>query len=140
MPAPPEWKTIMDTDELAIRELIDTWLRATRDGEVETVLELMTPDVVFLVAGQPAMRGREAFEQGLRGVLATHAIESSSEIEEIAVAGDFAYCRTRLSVTITSKHGNTPMQRTGHTLSILRKNAEGRWQLARDANLLGAPA
>jgi uncharacterized protein (TIGR02246 family) len=92
------------------------------------------------VAGQPAMRGREAFEKGLRGVLATHAIESSSEIEEIAVAGDFAYCRTRLSVTITSKHGNTPMQRTGHTLSILRKNAQGRWQLARDANLLGAPA
>ena len=129
----------MNTDELAIRELIDTWLRATREGAVETVLELMTPDVVFLVAGQPAMQGREAFEKGLRGMLASHAIESSSEIEEIAVAGDFAYCRTRLSVTITSKHGNTPMQRTGHTLSILRKNEDGRWQLARDANLLGAP-
>lgn len=129
----------MNTDELAIRELIDTWLRATREGEVETVLELMTPDVVFLVAGQPAMQGREAFEKGLRGMLATHAIDSSSEIEEIAVAGDFAYCRTRLSVTVTSKHGNTPMQRTGHTLSILRKNEDGRWQLARDANLLGTP-
>ena len=129
----------MDTDEQAIRQLIDTWLRATRDGDVDTVLDLMTPDVVFLVAGQPAMQGREAFEKVLRGMLSTHGIDSSSEIEEVCVAGDFAYCRTRLSVTVTSKHGATPMQRTGHTLSILRKSPDGKWQLARDANLLGAP-
>lgn len=129
----------MDTDEQAIRQLIDTWLRATREGDVDTVLDLMTPDVVFLVAGQPAMQGREAFEKVLRGMLSTHGIDSSSEIEEVCVAGDFAYCRTRLSVTVTSKHGATPMQRTGHTLSILRKSPDGKWQLARDANLLGAP-
>jgi uncharacterized protein (TIGR02246 family) len=129
----------MDTDEQAIRQLIDTWLRATREGDVDTVLELMTPDAVFLVAGQPAMQGRETFEKVLRTTLSTHGIDSSSEIEEVCVAGDFAYCRTRLSVTITSKHGATPMRRTGHTLSILRKNADGKWQLARDANLLGAP-
>ncbi len=129
----------MDTDEQAIRHLIDTWLRATREGDVDTVLDLMTPDVVFLVAGQPAMQGREAFEKVLRGMLSSHGIDSSSEIEEVCVAGDFAYCRTRLSVTVTSKHGATPMQRTGHTLSILRKSQDGKWQLARDANLLGAP-
>jgi uncharacterized protein (TIGR02246 family) len=129
----------MNTDEQAIRDLIDTWLRATREGDVDTVLDLMTNDVVFLVAGQPAMHGRAAFEQSLRGVLSSHAIESQSEIEEIEVAGDFAWCRTRLSVTITSKHGNTPMQRSGHTLSILRKEKDGKWRLARDANLLGAP-
>ena len=129
----------MESDEQAIRALIATWLRATREGDVDTVLGLMTPDVVFLVPGQPAMQGRAAFEQGLRGMLATHAIDSSSEIDEVCVAGDMAYCRTRLSVTVTSKHGATPVQRTGHTLSILRRGADGKWQLARDANLLGAP-
>ena len=129
----------MDTDEQAIRDLIGTWLRATREGDVETVLDLMTPDVVFLVPGQPAMHGREAFEKVLRSMLASHEIDSSSEIEETCVAGDFAYCRTRLSVTVTSKHGATPVLRTGHTLSILRKGEGGKWRLARDANLLGAP-
>jgi uncharacterized protein (TIGR02246 family) len=129
----------MDKDEEEIRNLLETWLSATRAGDVERVLGLMTPDVVFLVPGQPAMIGRAAFETVLRGMLATHAIESSSEIEEIAVAGDMAYSRTRLSVTVTSKHGGTPLQRSGHTLSILRKGDDGRWRLARDANLLGAP-
>ena len=125
-------------DEQAIRSLIDAWLRATREGDVDAVLELMTPDVVFMVPGQPTMHGREAFGQRLRALLSTHAVESSGEIEEICVAGDLAYCRTKLSVTVITKHGATPMQRTGHTLSILRKAVDGRWQLTRDANSLAA--
>jgi uncharacterized protein (TIGR02246 family) len=132
-------ETAMNKDEQEIRDLITNWLVATRAGDVERVLELMTPDVVFLVPGQPAMIGRDAFEKVLRGMLSTHAIESSSEIEEITVSGDIAYSRTRLSVTVTSKHGSTPLQREGHTLSILRKGDDGRWRVSRDANLLGAP-
>ena len=129
----------MSADEMAIRQLIERWLQATRDGDVDAVLALMAPDVVFLVAGQPPMQGRDAFERSLRGVLAAHAIESTSTIEEVVVAGDMAYCRTQLAVTIISKHGQLPLQRTGHTLSILRKQ-DGAWRLTRDANLLGSPA
>ena len=129
----------MSDDEEAIRQLIGTWLSATQAGDVDTVLTLMAPDVVFLVAGQPPMHGRDAFEQGLRAILTTHAIESTSEIDEIAVEGNMAYCRTRLEVTVTSKHGGTPLLRKGHTLSILRKGGDGKWLLTRDANML-APA
>lgn len=51
-----------------------------------------------------------------------------------------AYCRTRLTVTIISKHGKLPLRRTGLTLSILRKGANGKWLLTRDANMLSASA
>jgi uncharacterized protein (TIGR02246 family) len=130
----------MNNDEQAIRDLIAKWLYATQAGDVDSVLELMTPDVVFLVPGQPAVKGRDAFAQALRNMLATHAIESHSDIEEIEVSGDMAYSRTKLSVTVTSKHGGTPILRSGHTLSILRKGADGRWRLSRDANLLAPTA
>jgi uncharacterized protein (TIGR02246 family) len=126
----------MDKDEQAIRSLIATWLRATREGDVDTVLDLMTPDVVFLVPGQEPMQGRDAFAVSLRAVLGTHAIESASDIDEIVVMGDLAYCRTRLKVTVTSKHGGTPMLRSGHTLSIMRRCEDGKWRLARDANMV----
>ena len=129
----------MDADKDAIRRLIETWLDATRAGDVDTVLGLMAPDVVFLVAGQPPMQGRDAFETALRTILTTHAIESKSAIDEIAVEGNMAYCRTQLEVTVTSKHGGTPLLRKGHTMSILRKSG-GKWLLTRDANMLGAPA
>lgn len=126
----------MDKDAQAIRNLIETWLRATREGDVDTVLDLMTPDVVFLVPGHESMQGRDAFAASLRAVLGTHAIESASEIDEIVVSGDLAYCRTRLKVTVTSKHGGTPMLRSGHTLSIMRRCEDGKWRLARDANMV----
>jgi ketosteroid isomerase-like protein len=38
-------------------------------------------------------------------------------------------------MTITPP-GGAPMRRAGYTLTILRKGSDGRWRLARDANLL----
>jgi ketosteroid isomerase-like protein len=61
-------------------------------------------------------------------------IDGHSDIEEIQIVGDTAYVRTRLAVTVTSPQGETN-RRAGYTLSVLRKS-QGRWQIARDANLL----
>lgn len=122
-------------DEQAIRTLIATWLSETRAGNVDAVLELMAPDAIFLIAGQPPMVGREVFADNLRKVLSDNAIDSNSIVDEVVVAGDIAYSRSRLEVTISSKHGQTPMRRSGHTLSVYRKS-EGKWRLIRDANML----
>ena len=130
----------MNNDEQAIRQLSETWLNATQAGNVDTVLSLMAEDAMFLSAGQEPMVGRDAFARGLVKVLSEHVIESNSEIVEIVVSGDLAYCRTKLAVTITSKHGKLPMLRSGDTLSILRKAEDGRWRLTRDANMLAAAA
>ncbi|MFL6197821.1 MAG: YybH family protein, partial [Thermoanaerobaculia bacterium] len=46
----------MQTDEQEIRQLVSTWMEATKAGDVDTVLSLMAEDVVFLVPGQPVMR------------------------------------------------------------------------------------
>jgi uncharacterized protein (TIGR02246 family) len=126
----------MDKDELEIRELVSTWIRATREGDVETVLSLTTEDVVFLAPDHAPMQGRAAFGEALRAVLGTHAIDSTSEIDEVAVFGDVAYCRSRLAVTVTTSHSQTPTQSRGHTLTIFRRGDDGKWRLARDANML----
>jgi uncharacterized protein (TIGR02246 family) len=129
----------MSEDEQAIRNLIAEWHRATMAGDVDAVLRLMAEDVVFLVAGQPPMRGRGAFEKGLRNVLASHRIESTGSIQELEISGDLAYSWALLKVTITPLSGGEPMVREGNALSILRKQ-NGSWVLMRDANLLPPPA
>ena len=62
--------------------------------------------------------------------------DGASEIDEIRVVGDWALIRTRLTVTATQP-GKPPIVRSGCTLSILEKR-DGRWLLARDANLLAS--
>jgi ketosteroid isomerase-like protein len=61
-------------------------------------------------------------------------IDGTSEIQEIKVLGDWAYMWTKLKVVVTPP-GGAPMTRAGHTLSILKK-VNGKWLLARDANML----
>ena len=126
----------MNTDEQTLRELVALWHRATAAGDVDTVLRLMAEDVVFLVAGHPPMRGRSGFEQGLRGLLTQHRIESTSEIQEIEVSGSLAYCWNQLTVRVSPRSGGNGMLRAGSALSIFRKQTDGTWLLVRDANLL----
>ena len=126
----------MTTDEHAIRDIVARWHSATAAGDVDTVLGLMTDDVVFLVAGRPPMRGRDAFERGLRGLLAQHRIESSGEIKEIGISGSLAYCWSELSVRVIPISGGNATTRAGDAMSILRKQTDGAWRVARDANLL----
>jgi len=51
----------MQSDEQEIRQLVATWMTATKAGNIETVLSLMAEDVVFLIPGRPPMIGKSAF-------------------------------------------------------------------------------
>ena len=123
----------MSEDESAIRHLIATWLEASKKGDLQTVLSLMADDVVFMVPGRQPF-GKEAFAAASKG-MANVAIDGTSEIVELEVMGEWAYLRTRIEMTVTQPNG-AGVRRSGYTLTILRKEREGRWRLARDANLL----
>jgi uncharacterized protein (TIGR02246 family) len=123
-------------DEQAIRNAIASWIDATRNGDVAAILPLMTEDVVFLLPGQPPMTGRDSFADSMRKMARTHRVMPDSVVEEVVVSGDLAYSRTRLEVRIEPLGGGVAVRRAGHTLSVFRRNAQGQWQLARDANLL----
>jgi uncharacterized protein (TIGR02246 family) len=124
----------MSEDERAIREVIATWLRASADGDAETVLSLMADDVVFFVAGQAPFGKAEfaAAQTGLEGA----RIEATSNVREVQVSGDWAWCSTDLRVEMTPAGGGAAARRSGNTLSIFKRLPDGRWVLARDANLL----
>jgi uncharacterized protein (TIGR02246 family) len=124
----------MSDDERAIREMIATWMRASREGDTATVLSLMADDVVFLVPGR-APFGKEAFagaQQGIAGV----DIDGESDVREVKVLGDWAFAWAHLTVTMTPADASPAVRRSGHTLSIFQRLGDGRWVLARDANLL----
>lgn len=126
----------MQSDEEQIRLLTNTWMTATKAGDVDTVLSLMTDDVIFLVPGRPPMRKIE-FAAALRAQSGQAApqIDGRSEIQEITVSGDWAFMWTKLTVVATPPSGGATIQRAGHTLTVLKRE-NGRWLLARDANLL----
>jgi uncharacterized protein (TIGR02246 family) len=126
----------MSGDEQAIRTLIDDWMQASAQGDLDRVLSMMSDDVVFMTAGREPFGKREfaAQSQGMKDI----KIEGVARPVEIKVLGDWAYLRNHLDMTMTPKSGQ-PMKRAGYTLTIVRRQPDGRWVITRDANLIPPP-
>lgn len=126
----------MQDDRQAILDLLSTWQTASTERDLPTILNLMADDVVFLVAGQPPMRGKEAFAATFKNIPSQMRLEATEfKVEELQIEGDWAYCWNYLVVSLTPPAGEA-IRRSGHTLTIFRKKPDGTWVLARDANLL----
>lgn len=126
----------MSTDEEQIRSLVQQWQAASAAGDVDTVLGLMADDVVFLVAGRPPFGKAEfAAMSSVPAGSPRPKIDSRSGIREVQVSGDMAFLWSELSVTVTPPGAAPAVTRAGHTLTVFRR-VDGRWLLARDANLL----
>jgi uncharacterized protein (TIGR02246 family) len=129
-----EGQKTMHNDEQEIRDLVTTWLSASKAGDTEKVLSLMAEDVAFLRLGQSPMRGKATFA-ATQSALVDIDMEASCEIQEIKVFGEWAYLWNKLTVVMTPKKGGPLVKRAGDTLSILQKQ-KGSWVMFRDANLL----
>ena len=125
-------------DESEIRELVATWMAATKAGDVDAVLDLMTDDAVFLSVGRPPMN-KVDFATASREMAKPGGpkFDGRNAIREIVVDGDLAYLRGDLTDEVTPPSG-APFVRTGPVLTIFRRE-RGRWRLARDANMLAPP-
>ena len=123
----------MTDDERAIRELVETWMRASKAGDTATVLDLMSDDVLFMTPGREPF-GKEHFRDSSESMRDID-IDGQAETLEVEVLADTAWIRNRLEMVMTPE-GGEPMRRSGYTLTILKKGGDGRWRLFRDANLL----
>ena len=123
----------MTDDERAIRELVEEWMTASKAGDTESVLELMTDDVIFMVPGREPF-GKDEFRATSEG-MRDFRMDGRADVREVRVLGNSAWIRNHIDIEITAPDGET-MTRSGYTLTILEKDEDGRWRLSRDANLV----
>ena len=123
----------MPDDEREIRGLIDSWIAASKARDLPSLLDMMTDDVVFLTPGR-APFGKAQFaadSEGTNGL----AVDARADVQEIETFGDRAWVWTRIEAVLTAP-AEPPRRRSGFAMSLLRKTADGRWRIARDANLV----
>jgi uncharacterized protein (TIGR02246 family) len=120
-------------DERQIRALIEAWIAASNARNLPALMDMMTDDVVFMTPGRAPFGKAEfaADSQRMKGV----AINARAQVQEIDIYGPRATIRNHIQVQLTSA-GQAPKRMSGYAMSILRKEADGRWRIARDANLV----
>ena len=124
----------MSNDELAIRDVVRRWLKASAVGDVQSMLPMLADDMVFVVPGA-APFGKAEFKAAWDGPMKGAKVEADADVEEVLIEGRFAVTRTRLSVAITTAKDETSRAK-GYTMTLFRKQPDGSWVMARDANLL----
>ncbi len=123
----------MTDDARQIRELVNSWIAASKAGDLPTLMDMMTDDVLFMTPGRPPFGKAEfaADSERMKGV----TIDARAEVQEIEVFGPRAYIRNHIQVELTFP-GQTPKRMSGYAMSVLRKETDSRWRIARDANLV----
>jgi uncharacterized protein (TIGR02246 family) len=119
--------------ERQIRDLIESWIVASNARDLPALMGMMTGDVVFMTPGR-APFGKAEFAADVERMKSV-AIAARVEVQEIEVSGPRAYVRNHIRVELTSP-GQAPKRMSGYAMSVLRKGADGRWRIARDANLV----
>jgi uncharacterized protein (TIGR02246 family) len=122
-----------EDDTRQIRRLVDSWIAASNARDLPALMDMMTDDVLFMTPGRAPFGKAEfaADSEHVKGV----AIDARAEVQEIEVFGPRAYIRNHVRVELTSP-GQAPKRMSGYAMSVLRKEADGRWRIARDANLV----
>ena len=124
-----------NSDEQALRGVHATWIDAVNAGDLARLLTLQTDDAVFLSPGEQPF-GREEFSAAFPAAHRRYRIRCVSELEEVSVAGEMAYVRSRDTLDLMPIARGEAEHLAGHRMTIYRKQPDGRWLLARDIHNL----
>jgi len=112
------------------------WRRVTatfEEGDADAFMALTTDDVVLMPPGASTLSNRDAVRSLMREYFAAYTIELEElSLEEIVVAGDWAFVRDTYVSNLTPRSGGTAVRAKGKNVWVLRCQADGSWKVARN--------
>lgn len=120
-----------DEDIEAIKQLAEDWRSGWLAGNADTLLSLYADEPVLIPQDQPVVIGKDAIRPLYEAVLKEMDFQSEWTIEEVVVSGDLGYFRSAYTLTATPKTGGEPINVTGKSLYIVRREHGGAWKIAR---------
>ena len=119
--------------EQSIRRAVEEFTRAYNAGDLQNLANIFAEDLIDMSAGEPTRTGEEARKDFVARVAATHAKfrpRLEIHIEELRVAGEWAYQRGNLRVTLIPKEGGDTSFIRQRYLEIWKRQPSGKWKIA----------
>lgn len=119
-------------DVEALNRVRTAHIAALNDGDVDAWVTAFTDDGVQMPPNAPPNLGRECIRTWCQAFLAPFRVEFALLVDEVQVAGAWAFERGRYTITLTPKAGGEPMQDMGKYITIYEQQPSGAWRMARD--------
>ena len=120
-------------DDPAAYRAHEAYVTAINSNNLDTLLGVLTDDVVFLAPHEPVMVGKAAVRPWLEGYLKAFKTRWDKPVQEFVVNGEWAFERYSYKSTDTPVGGGDVVEDTGWGLVIYHRDADGTWRVARDA-------
>jgi ketosteroid isomerase-like protein len=114
-----------------IEQLKATWLAALRSGDVDSLISMVTDDVVAAHPGGKTTHGKQELAEDFRRFFQAFRMDQSATSEETVIAGEWAFDRARLSTRIVPVAVGECREVNSEVIVILRRDAPVGWKIAR---------
>jgi ketosteroid isomerase-like protein len=115
---------LTSADRTAIQDLAEgRWVSALLARDVDALVGMCAPNLVYMPADQPAIRGLEEFRAWVQQFPAISAF--TQPIESMEGNGNIAVARARFTATLDVSGTSVPV--AGKALCELVKNDAGHW-------------
>ena len=118
-------------DVTAIQVFLDNATTINNAGDIMGWVDLFADDVVYMPDGQPPITTREALEGAAVSHFSRYQPNIRITADEIEIVGDWAFARTTVTGTLTPHRNRNPLTIDRKEIAIFRRQADGRWKLAR---------
>ena len=132
-PLPQTAAAAVAADDPAAHQAHEAYVTAINSNNLDTLLGVLTDDVVFLASGEAPMVGKAAVKPWLDEYLKAYKTHWDKPVQEFVVNGEWAFERYSYKSTDTPQGGGAVVEDTGWGLVIYHRDTDGRWRVARDA-------
>ncbi len=127
----PEPVVTTEADAAAINGVVDEYETALNAGDAAGFVAVFTEDGVIMPPDAPALIGQEAIRTGIQTFFDQNTLEIAFSLDEVVVAGDWAFARDTTAGTQIPKAGGEPTEDSGKGIFILQRQLDGSWKIAR---------
>ena len=120
-------------DTAAANKAHENYVRVINSNNMDSLMSMMTDDVVFLAAGSKPIIGKAAVREWADGYLKAFHTHWDKPVQEFVVSGDYAFERYSYTSTDKPVAGGKDVVDTGWGLVVYHREPDGVWRVARDA-------
>ncbi|MFZ9708787.1 MAG: YybH family protein [Steroidobacteraceae bacterium] len=129
-------RAALQTDQRAVCEHADEWVRRFTARDLDGLMQLYVPDAVVALHGQPMMEGLPSVRAYFaKSMPAAKSVQFELDVERIEIHGDIVHFLSRYWFTST-REDNSTLRDAGRSLLIYKRDSTvtgaGHWKIALD--------
>jgi uncharacterized protein (TIGR02246 family) len=123
----------------AINEIFDQYASTLGAGDIDSWISLWIDDGIQMPPDVPSNIGKEKIREYNRKTLDLFQFKMTVNTEEVRETSDWGFARGTYTFELTPKGEGEIIKGSGKFLTVLEKQDDGSWKIARDIFNFNAP-